>query len=194
MKTKSKPFTALRRQHPMRNILTAAALVLACFASSTSYAALGHTLSRLPTPVPAPDFTLEDMDGEKYTLSSLRGKVIMINFWATWCPPCREEIPSMEAVYQSLRDKDFIVLAINQWESPDHVFSYMGQLDVYPTFPILFDRDSSVSDSYGVKGLPTTMLIDRQGRVVYRAVGGRNFNHPDVRALIQQLIDSTGSK
>ncbi|TCK17300.1 peroxiredoxin [Thiogranum longum] len=194
MKKKSKLFTAHRRKHPMRNFLTAAALVLTCFASSTSYAALGHTLSRLPTPVPAPDFTLEDMDGEKYTLSSLRGKVIMINFWATWCPPCREEIPSMEAVYQSLRDKDFIVLAINQWESPDHVFSYMGQLDVYPTFPILFDRDSSVSDSYGVKGLPTTLLIDKQGRVVYRAVGGRNFNHPDVRALIQQLIDEAGSK
>ena len=94
----------------------------------------------------------------------------------------------MEAIYQALQDKGFIVLAINQWETPDHVFSYMGQLEVYPTFPILFDRDSSVSDSYGVKGLPTTLLIDKQGRVVYRAVGGRNFNHPEVRALIEQLL------
>jgi thiol-disulfide isomerase/thioredoxin len=178
----------------MRNTSALVVLVLAWLVPVTSFAALGHGLSRLPTPIAAPDFTLEDMDGETYTLSKLRGKVVMVNFWATWCPPCREEIPSMEAVYQSLRDKGFIVLAINQWESPDHVFSYMGQLDVYPTFPILFDRDSSVSDSYGVKGLPTTLLIDKQGRVVYRAVGGRNFNHPEVRALIQQMIGEPAAK
>ena len=190
MKTKLKLFIAPRRPNPMRKPLVTFALILTSWlAPATSFAALGHGLSRLPTPVTAPDFTLEDMDGKSYTLSSLRGKVVMINFWATWCPPCREEIPSMETVYLALRDKGFIVLAINQWETPDHVFSYMGQLDVYPTFPILFDGDSKVSDSYGVKGLPTTMLIDKRGRVVYRAVGGRNFNHPEVRALIQQLLD-----
>jgi len=177
----------------MRNTFTFAALILAWLVPATSFAALGHGLSRLPTPVTAPDFTLEDMDGKPYTLSSLRGKVVMVNFWATWCPPCREEIPSMETVYQALHESDFIVLAINQWETPDHVFSYMGQLEVYPSFPILFDRDSSVSDAFGVKGLPTTMLIDKQGRVVYRAIGGRNFNHPDVRKLIQQLIDAPDS-
>jgi len=188
MKTRLKTFTAPPRPRPMRNTLATITLVLAWLVPATSFAALGHGLSRLATPVPAPDFTLEDMDGETYTLSKLHGKVVMVNFWATWCPPCREEIPSMEAIYQALQDKGFIVLAINQWETPDHVFSYMGQLEVYPTFPILFDRDSSVSDSYGVKGLPTTLLIDKQGRVVYRAVGGRNFNHPEVRALIEQLL------
>jgi len=190
MKTKLKTFTAHQPPHPMRNTLALVVLILVWLAPGSSFAALGHGLSRLPTPVTAPDFTLEDMDGETYTLSKLRGKVVMVNFWATWCPPCREEIPSMETVYQALQDKGFIVLAINQWETPDHVFSYMGQLDVYPTFPILFDRDSNVSDSYGVKGLPTTLLIDKQGRVVYRAVGGRNFNHPQVRALIQKLLDA----
>lgn len=94
----------------------------------------------------------------------------------------------MEEIYQDLGGKGFQVLAVNQWETPDQVFPYMGQLDVYPSFPVLFDRDSSVADAYGVKGLPTTVLVDKQGRVVYRAVGGRNFNHPEVRALIERLI------
>lgn len=190
MKKKLKTFTVHQPQHqiPMRNAFTFLALMLAWLIPATSFAVLGHGLTQLPTPVAAPDFTLEDMDGKTYTLSSLRGNVIMVNFWATWCPPCREEIPSMESVYQALKNDNFIVLAINQWETPDHVFSYMGQLDVYPNFPILFDRDSSVSVAFGVQGLPTTLLIDKQGRVIYRALGGRNFNHPEVRALIQQLV------
>jgi len=149
---------------------------------------LNHQLTQLATPVAAPDFTLEDMDGESYTLGDYRGKVIMVNFWATWCPPCRRELPSMEALYQAFRKEPFTVLAINQWESPDHVFAYMGQLEVFPAFPILFDRDSAVSQAYGVKGLPTTVLIDKRGRVVYRAVGGRDFNHPEVRAIIRKLL------
>jgi len=151
---------------------------------------LNHQLTQLATPVMAPDFTLEDMDGESYTLGDYRGKVVMVNFWATWCPPCRRELPSMEALYQAFKDESFTILAINQWESPDHVFAYMGQLEVFPDFPILFDRDSAVSQTFGVKGLPTTVLIDKRGRVVYRAVGGRDFNHPEVRAIIRGLLDS----
>ncbi len=191
MKTRSMPFIVHRPKRPGADRLVTVALLLAAWlVPAAAWAVLGHSLSRLPVPVTAPDFTLEDMDGKSYTLSSLRGKVVMVNFWATWCPPCREEIPSMETVYQALHKKGFIVLAINQWETPDHVFSYMGQLEVFPSFPILFDRDSHVSEAFGVKGLPTTLIIDKQGRVVYRAIGGRNFNHPEVRKLIQQLIDT----
>jgi thiol-disulfide isomerase/thioredoxin len=149
---------------------------------------LNHQLTQLTTPVSAPDFILEDMDGESHSLSLYRGKVVMVNFWATWCPPCRRELPSMEALYQAFKDDDFTVLAINQWESPDHVFAYMGQLEVFPGFPILFDRDSAVSQLYAVKGLPSTVLIDKRGRIVYRAVGGRDFNHPEVRAIIRGLL------
>jgi thiol-disulfide isomerase/thioredoxin len=112
----------------------------------------------------------------------------MLNFWATWCPPCREEMPSLEAVYQDLKDKDFVVIAVNQWESPDHVFPYLGQLSVFPSFPILFDREGTVSKDYDVKGLPTTYLIDKDGKVVYRAIGGRNFNHAEVKKLIRKLL------
>jgi len=149
---------------------------------------LNHQLTQLTTPVAAPDFILEDLDGESHSLSLYRGKVVMVNFWATWCPPCRRELPSMEALYLAFKDDAFTVLAINQWESPDHVFAYMGQLEVFPGFPILFDRDSAVSQLYAVKGLPSTVLIDKRGRIVYRAVGGRDFNHPEVRAIIRGLL------
>jgi len=149
---------------------------------------LSHELNRLEPPVTAPGFSLTDMDGEKHTLDDYRGKVIMLNLWATWCPPCLREIPSMESIFQDLKDKGFVVLAVNQFETPDHVFAYMGQLSVYPTFPVLFDRDSKVSELYGVKGLPTTLLINKQGQVAYRALGGRDFDHPRVRAIVNQLL------
>jgi thiol-disulfide isomerase/thioredoxin len=149
---------------------------------------LSYALTKLDAPTPAPDFTLEDMDGQRHTLSDYRGKVIMLNFWATWCPPCRREIPSMESIYRDLGKSGFVVLAVNEFEEPDHVFAYTGQLSVLPTFPILFDRDSAVSQDYQVKGLPTTLLIDKRARIVYRAVGGRDFDHPEVRKIVRELL------
>jgi len=148
---------------------------------------LSTTLTAL-TPVEAPDFTLQDMDGESYTLSDLRGNYVLVNFWATWCPPCRKEMPSMEYLHQKYHDRPFRVLAVNQWEDPDHVFSYMGELAVFPSFPILFDPKSAISEHYGVRGLPTSFIVDPQGRLVYRAIGGREFDHPDVTGLIDRLL------
>jgi thiol-disulfide isomerase/thioredoxin len=150
---------------------------------------LGHALTPLPKPVPAPDFTLADMDEEKHRFSDLRGKVVLLNFWATWCPPCRREMPSMERLYQKLSGEDFTVIAVNQMETPDHVFAYTGQLEVDPTFTILFDKDSTVSNNYRVNGLPTTYLIDKQGNIRFRAIGGREFDHADVEKQILQLIN-----
>ncbi len=149
---------------------------------------LGHALTRIHPPHPAPDFTLADMDGEEYALKDYLGKVVMLNFWATWCPPCRREMPSMESLYQKFQEKGFTVLAVNQWEDGDIVFPYLGQLSVFPSFPILFDGKGEIARAYRVKGLPTTVLIDRQGRVVYRAVGGRNFDHPEVIRIISELL------
>lgn len=149
---------------------------------------LGYRLNELPKPVGTPDFNLQDMDEKKYSIEDFRGKVVLVNFWATWCPPCRREMPSLERLYQKLKEKGFIVLAINQFEDPDHVFAYTGQLGTDPTFPILFDRDSKVAEAYKVVGLPTTYLLDKQGRIRYRAVGGREFDHPEVEKIIQALM------
>jgi thiol-disulfide isomerase/thioredoxin len=149
---------------------------------------LGHQLTPVPKAVAAPAFTLEDMDEEQHSLEDLRGKVVLLNFWATWCPPCRREMPSMERLYQKLNGDDFTVIAVNQMEDGDHVFAYIGQLDVDPSFTILFDKDSKVSSSFRVNGLPTTYLIDKQGNIRYRAIGGREFDHPEVEKQIRQLM------
>ena len=149
---------------------------------------LGYQFTPLTPLTAAPDFTLDDMDGEAYSLHDYRGKVVLINFWATWCPPCRKEMPALEALYKKLGGESFAVLAVNQWEDPDHVFAYTGELNVFPTFPILFDPESAISEDYGVKGLPTSFLIDKQGRLAYRAVGGRDFDHPEVERLIRELL------
>ncbi len=184
-----------QKPHPRASFLAALfgmlCMTITSAASSTDLPApkLSHELTRLDKPIEAPDFTLENFDGEKQSLHDFRGQVVMLNFWATWCPPCRREIPSMESIYQDLGKHGFVVLAVNEFEEPDHVFAYTGQLSVDPTFPILFDRDSSVSQLYGVKGLPTTVLINKQGKIVYRAVGGRDFDHPDVRKIVQSLMD-----
>ena len=149
---------------------------------------LSYDLTKLETPVTAPDFELPDMDSEKHSLQQYKGKVIMLNFWATWCPPCRREMPSMQALAQEFKDLPFEVIAINEWESEDIVFPYLGQIDLTPSFPILFDKSGEISKRYDVRGLPTTYVIDKKGKIVYRAIGGRDFNHPEVKKILQQLM------
>lgn len=149
---------------------------------------LSHTMTTQSPPLAAADFTLPDMDGETFTLSSYRGKVVMLNFWATWCPPCRREMPSLERLYTKLKDQGFVVIAVNQFEDPDLVFEFTGRLSLAPTFPILFDRDSRVAEQFGVKGLPTTYLLDKDGLIRYRAIGGREFDHTEIEDTIKDLL------
>lgn len=149
---------------------------------------LGHNLTPVTKIIAASDFELLNMDEEKRKLSDYRGKVVLLNFWATWCPPCVREMPSMERLHQQINADDFSVIAINQMEDSDQVFAFTGQLEIDPTFEILFDSRSEVSMAYAVRGLPTTYLIDKQGNIRYRAVGGREFNHPEVVKIINGLI------
>lgn len=172
----------------LRSWLTGGLLSLLLCAAALAGEELSHSFTPIDPPRSAPDFSLPDMDGELHVLSDYRGKVVLVNFWATWCPPCRREMPALERLYQALGDEPFAVLAVNQWEDPDHVFAYMGELNVFPSFPILFDPESTVSAEFGVKGLPTSFLLDKQGRVAFRAVGGRAFDHPEVVQTIRQLL------
>ena len=149
---------------------------------------LSHNLNPVKKIIAASDFELPNMDEEKRKLSDYRGKVVLLNFWATWCPPCIREMPSMERLHQQINTDDFSVIAINQMEDGDQVFAFTGQLEIDPTFEILFDSRSEVSQAYAVRGLPTTYLIDKQGNIRYRAVGGREFNHPEVVKIINGLI------
>jgi thiol-disulfide isomerase/thioredoxin len=178
----------LKHLHTRIGLAGLVATLLFLSAALAAEEELSHSFARIDPPFSVPDFSLPDMDGELHTLQDYRGKVVLINFWATWCPPCRREMPALEQLYSKFVDQAFAVLAVNQWEDADHVFAYMGDLNVIPSFPILFDPESKVSADFGVKGLPTSFLLDKQGRVIFRAVGGRAFDHPEVEQTIRNLL------
>ena len=158
---------------------------------SNSYAQginLSHKASPLSKPVAAKNFSLADTDENTIQLSDLRGKVVVVNFWAVWCPPCREEMPSLERLRRKLGEKPVAILAINQGEGAEEILSYLWGLDPVPEFPVLLDRDMKVSAEWGVTGLPTTYLLDKNGRIVYRMIGGREFDHPEIVKVIDGLL------
>ncbi len=111
----------------------------------------------------APDFTLKTPDGQTMRLSDLKGRPVMVNFWATWCAPCAIEMPALEETYRKYKDQGLVVLAVNQAETPDKVAQYMHDHSL--TFPTVLDTDTSIAQLYRVTGYPTTWLIDRQGNL-----------------------------
>jgi len=116
------------------------------------------------------DFQLADLDGKTQSLSQYRGKVVLVNFWATWCKPCTTEMPAMQTTYDKLREKGFVVLAINELEDDAKVREHIKQYG--HTFPVLMDRDNKVANQFGVFGLPVSVFIDQQGRVQEYIKGG----------------------
>ncbi len=136
----------------------------------------------------APGFCLENVKGERVELKNFKGKVVFINFWATWCGPCKEEMPSMEALYQKFKERGFVFLAISvDYEEKKKVKEYIDKH--HYTFPVLIDSKCLTLDLYGVKGIPTTILIDKKGRMVGSAVGPRDWKHPEIISILNQLID-----
>ena len=133
---------------------------------------------------PAPPLALLDMDDKPVDLAALRGRVVLINFWATWCPPCRKEFPSLGRLQKLFKPTELIVLAVNVGEDLESVFSFAGTTD----FPVLFDKDAAVMRRWPVKGLPTTYVVDKAGRLALRAVGGRDFDDPAVVAQLRELL------
>lgn len=135
----------------------------------------------------APDFQLIDLQGTWQALPDYRGKVVLLNFWATWCGPCRVEMPSMERVYQDLRDEGFAILAISS-DPQGSIITRPFVASQGLTFPILHDSDYRVSGSYGVRTLPMSFLIDRNGTLIQRVFGARDWNSPEARELIHGLL------
>ncbi|WP_457666073.1 peroxiredoxin family protein [Thiolapillus sp.] len=159
------------------------ALIVLLFAGSVH--ATGRGLTTLPDKPRAPAFELKDAEGTVHHLSDYKGKVIVVNFWATWCPPCRAEMPSMQRAWEQLREEGIMMLAIDVGEDEDAIFEFTAS---YPVeFPLLLDTDSSVSEAWDVKGLPTTFVVDQWGRKVYRAVGGREWDAPDLMKKVRAL-------
>lgn len=136
----------------------------------------------------APDFTLQVRGGEEISLSDLRGNVVMINFWATWCGPCREEMPHLEALHQRYSDLGFTLLGVNVEE--DSRLSDRFLADTPVTFDILFDPENRVSELYDVVAMPSTVLVDREGNLRYihhgYKAGYENEYQSQVRALLRE--------
>ncbi len=118
----------------------------------------------------AEDFRLVDLEGKSQSLSQYRGKVVLVNFWATWCKPCTTEMPAMQTTYDKLREKGFVVLAINELEDEPRVREHIKQHG--HTFPVLMDRDNKVANQFGVFGLPVSVFIDEKGVVREYIKGG----------------------
>jgi len=117
----------------------------------------------------APDFTLSDLDGNPVKLSDFRGQVVYLNFWATWCPPCREEMPAIEAIHKEMGDK-VKVLAVNIEGTRDEVSAFAREFGL--SFPIVLDSDLSVARKYLVRGIPVSLFIDKDGVIRAKYVGG----------------------
>jgi peroxiredoxin len=137
---------------------------------------------------PAPDFSLTDLSGQRYRLSDFRGKVVFLNVWATWCAPCRMEMPSMERLYRRLKAKDFVMLAISEDEDGKAVVQpFVDQVGI--TFPVLMDPEGVVPARYGVTGYPETFIIDRDGRVIQHTIGPENWESDHAFQFFTQLLD-----
>jgi thiol-disulfide isomerase/thioredoxin len=137
---------------------------------------------------PAPDFTLVDLDGKQHRLSDYRGKVVLLNFWATWCPPCREEIPSMVKLNQLMAGKPFVMLCASIDEGgKDSVLGYFKTSG--NRLPItLLDSTADVAKLYGTTGVPETFVIDKNGNVQEKAVGGVNWTDTQVVSYLNNLL------
>jgi peroxiredoxin len=136
---------------------------------------------------PTPDFNLATPDGKKLSLKDFRGKVVLLNFWASWCVPCREEMPAMEKLYQEYKQKNFVVLAVAVKDRKQDAIDFVKELKL--TYPIALDPEAQVGTLYGAWGLPATYLIGPKGEGLARGWGPADWYNQASRKLIQDLVD-----
>jgi cytochrome c biogenesis protein CcmG, thiol:disulfide interchange protein DsbE len=179
-----------------------AAAVVATTVAVFSYAAVRElilepqvelrALDILPQSFSAPNFALPDGKGTVRSLADYRGKVVMLNFWASWCPPCRDEMPQMARLAADLAPRrEFAMLAVSVDDGWEPVKSYLAQAfgARAPQFTILLDEGGKISEAYGTSKYPETYIIDRQGRVVAKFVGPRDWEKPAAKRYLEKLLD-----
>ena len=136
---------------------------------------------------PAPDFSLNTPGGKAMRLSELKGSVVFLNFWATWCGPCRTEMPSMEALYARLKSRGLEILAVDVQERPLDVENFFREFKL--SFPALLDSSGRISMLYNITAFPTTFILDREGNIIARLVGSINWNTPEMLAAFETLLE-----
>jgi thiol-disulfide isomerase/thioredoxin len=144
-------------------------------------------LPLLRRPAAAPQFSLPLLNGGTVSNEGLKGKVVFLNFWATWCPPCREEMPSLEALFRRLSPQGLEFLAVDIQESREQAAAYLREGGF--SFPAALDLNGQVSRRYGVRAIPTSFIIDRNGAVIARITGALDWNRPGVAAALEALLN-----
>lgn len=139
----------------------------------------------------AAEFTLTDLNGRVQSLNQYRGKIVLVNFWATWCKPCTTEMPAMQAAYDRLRDHGFVVLAINELEDAQKVVEHIKTYG--HTFPVLLDQDNRVANLYGVYGLPVSVFIDEAG-IVREYIKGGLLTEQKIQEVVDRLKSENGPR
>ena len=138
--------------------------------------------------VAAVDFDLQDVAGDSYSLAMHRGSVVFLNFWATWCVPCRTEMPAMQGLHDALADTaGFTMIAVNLQEDATRVAEFVTELGL--TFPVLLDSDGSTAATYGARTLPMSYIIDKDGAILARVIGIRSWDDPEFTRLFAELAD-----
>jgi len=141
-------------------------------------------------PRPAPELALKDLDGERYELADQPGHWIMVHFWASWCPPCREEMPTIEAMARKLADTGLEVRLVNTAEDAETAFTFLAAHA--PQLETLLDPDGRVTDAWQPRGLPATFLVGPHGRIQYMALGGRDWDSPAYLGFLRSLTEDSG--
>lgn len=134
----------------------------------------------------ASDFTLPDIDGETIRLSEFRGRWVFLHFWASWCGPCRKEMPTVNRLASKFSDQQLKIIMVNTAEDEDTIFTFLGEISMQ--LPVYMDRDGVVTEHWKPRGLPTTFLIDPEGYVRYQAIGGRDWHRPEFDVFIDNLV------
>lgn len=157
-------------------------------AESRSYA-LNLGVQEYSSPSEARDFTLRDINNKRVSLKNYRGKIVMLNFWATWCAPCRSEMPSMEKLYRQFKEKGFVVLSVASGDNRESVNTFIKEYNI--TFPALLDSDMEVSDDYKVWALPTTYFINSKGQIIGKVHGGRDWSTKEAAQYITSIFQAS---
>ncbi len=136
----------------------------------------------------APNFKLNNSDGEAFELDSTRGQWVFLHFWASWCGPCRKEMPLIQKLSEKINSDKFRIVMVNTSEDEDTVFTFLATLSI--DIDTLMDTDGQVTEAWKPRGLPTTFLIDPHGKVRYQAIGGRQWNNPVYINFLKTLISN----
>jgi len=143
-----------------------------------------YLMDPMPNHKRAPDFSLIGMDEKIHTLKDLEGKFLLVNFWATWCSPCKIEMPTLEAIHKQMNNDKFTVIGIHVGPGPENIKNYLKLNPI--SFPIFIDMD--LEYDWGVPGLPTTFLISPKGEMLYRAVGKRDFSSKAMQDFLEKIV------